>query len=165
MIRNASYWEDYVAYVRKKKREAELKEKMAVKKKDKERLLKQHNSSISGISKKYSTDMQENPSELEKRMKDFLDNKGITYDFQRVFNIKDSKGVIKKFFIADFYIPSKNLVIETDGKFHEDQADYDEIRTQILQHYYPNIKVLRWRWYDFQSLRKLKELTAILKGI
>ena len=164
MILNANHWEDYVAYISKIRREKEAKEKRIVKKKEKERAIDRHNSSVKSISKQYATEMQNCPSELEIRMKQFLDNQGITYDFQRVFNIKDRDGRIKKFFIADFYVPSRNLVIETDGKFHDEQSDYDEIRTQILQHFYPNIRVIRWRWYDFQSLKKLKELTALLKG-
>ena len=160
---DANSWEDYTSYTLKKKREEMLREQRATKKKNKERVLRQHNSSVKGIAKKYANDMQKNPSELEKRMKDFLDNKGVVYDFQRVFNIKDKKGKIKKFFIADFYIPSCNLIIETDGKFHEDQSDYDEIRTQLIQHFYPNVKVLRWRWHDFESLNKMRSLISILR--
>lgn len=136
--------------------------KKQLKKKEKERLLRQHNSSMTGIAKRHAVDMRSNPSELEKKMLLFLDNRGVIYDFQRVFNIKDREGRITKFFIVDFFIPKKNLIIETDGKFHDEQIYYDEIRTQLLQHSYPGIKVLRWRWQDFQSLRKLKELASLL---
>jgi very-short-patch-repair endonuclease len=137
--------------------------KKQIKKKEKWRLLKQHNSSMSSIAKRHAASMRNNPSELEKKMLLFLNNRGVIYDFQRVFNIKYREGKIIRFFIVDFYIPKKNLVIETDGKFHGGQVYYDEIRTQLLQFSYPNIKVIRWRWQDFQSIKKLKELAAMLK--
>ncbi|HBE80144.1 MAG TPA: hypothetical protein DDW65_20535 [Firmicutes bacterium] len=39
----------------------------------------------------------------------------------------------KRFFVADFYCPEKRLIIELDGKIHEFQKDYDELRTYIIQ--------------------------------
>lgn len=160
---DANYWEYCNERAVKKRKKEESRRKKIAKKKEKERRIIKHNSSVNNTAIGFANSMKENPSELEKRMKDFLDNKGIIYDFQKVFTITDKTGKIKQFFIVDFYIPSKNLVIETDGKFHEKQEDYDEIRTQILQHFYPNIKVIRWRWHDFESLKKLKELSAQLE--
>ena len=38
----------------------------------------------------------------------------------------------QKFFIADFYCHEKKLVVELDGRIHERQKDYDELRTHII---------------------------------
>lgn len=45
-----------------------------------------------------------------------------------VFEISNEK----RFFIADFYCAEQKLVIELDGKIHERQKDYDEMRTWII---------------------------------
>ena len=44
-------------------------------------------------------------------------------------------------YIADFYSDELKLVIELDWKIHEDQKEYDEIRTEIIENYW--VKVLR----------------------
>ena len=38
------------------------------------------------------------------------------------------------YFIADFYCHEKKLVIEIDGAIHNEQKEYDQIRTDILEH-------------------------------
>ncbi len=38
----------------------------------------------------------------------------------------------KRFFVADFYCATKKLIIEIDGNIHENQQEYDELRTAIL---------------------------------
>lgn len=38
----------------------------------------------------------------------------------------------KRFFVADFYCAKLKLVLEIDGKIHERQKDYDELRTFII---------------------------------
>ena len=46
-------------------------------------------------------------------------------------------------FIADFYCAEKLLVIEVDGGVHEEQKEYDSIRTEELSKYH--IQVLRFK--------------------
>ena len=43
------------------------------------------------------------------------------------------------FFIVDFYCANKNLIIELDGKIHEEQLDYDEFRDDIIKNLGYNI--------------------------
>jgi very-short-patch-repair endonuclease len=38
----------------------------------------------------------------------------------------------RRFFIADFYCHERKLVVELDGRIHEQQKDYDELRTHII---------------------------------
>lgn len=45
-------------------------------------------------------------------------------------------------FIADFYCNQINLVVEVDGGIHEQQKDYDELRTKIINQ--RGVKVLRF---------------------
>ena len=45
-------------------------------------------------------------------------------------------------FIADFYCEELNLVVEVDGGIHEQQKDYDQLRTKIINQY--GIKVIRF---------------------
>ena len=39
----------------------------------------------------------------------------------------------KAYFIADFHCHEKNLIVELDGKIHEERVEYDKIRSEILQ--------------------------------
>ena len=45
-------------------------------------------------------------------------------------------------FIADFYCNQINLVVEIDGGIHEQQKDYDKLRTEIINLY--GIRVIRF---------------------
>lgn len=45
-------------------------------------------------------------------------------------------------FVADFYCNQINLVVEIDGGIHEQQKDYDQLRTKIINQY--GIKVIRF---------------------
>ncbi len=49
----------------------------------------------------------------------------------------------KRFFIADFYCHEEKLVVEIDGKIHEYQKDYDNLRTYIINAF--GIRVARFR--------------------
>lgn len=157
---NANYWELYhpttVKTVVKKKT-------YGIKKVEKKIEIERHNRSLRECAKGFVSQMQQEPSVLEKKMQDFLLNRGIRYEFQKPLYIKKKNGRIRKFYIADFYIPSKNLIIETDGKFHDSQIKEDSRRTKDIVKHYPNMRIIRWRWRDFESYQKIKELAALLK--
>ena len=155
---NANYWEDHNIYIANKKRDAVRIEKKIKSKKESQNRLRDRDATIKGLSKHYSEEMRVNPSELEKRMIDFLNTHNIQYEFQKAFLIKNKNKNIDRFYIADFYIPSKNLIIETDGAFHDRQVKEDYLRTKDIQAHYPNVKVIRWRWHDFESYTKMKDL-------
>ena len=48
----------------------------------------------------------------------------------------------KRFFVADFYCHEHLLVVEADGKIHDRQKDYDELRTVIINT--KGIRVIRF---------------------
>lgn len=78
-----------------------------------------------GSTKSYKEEPKENTAEYykhilevnatyaERLLKTFLTGK-IDFEFQKIIYTDN-----KHFFIADFYIPSKNLIIELDGGYHE----------------------------------------------
>ncbi len=63
-------------------------------------------------------------------------------------------------FVADFYCNQINLVVEIDGGIHEQQKDYDKLRTKIINQY--GIRVIRFTNEEMMDksdwvLEKLKE--------
>lgn len=93
-----------------------------------------------GSTKSYKEESKENTAEYykhilevnatyaERLLKTFLTGK-IDFEFQKIIYTNN-----KHFFIADFYIPSKNLIIELDGEYHDNvkQQNKDIWRTQLL---------------------------------
>ena len=85
-----------------------------------------------GSTKPYKEESKENTAEYYKHMlevnatyaerllKTFLTGK-IDFEFQKIIYTDN-----KHFFIADFYIPSKNLIIELDGEYHDDAKQQEK---------------------------------------
>ena len=104
-----------------------------------------------GSTKPYKEESKENTAEYykhilevnatyaERVLKTFLAGK-IDFEFQKIIYTDN-----KHFFIADFYIPSKNLIIELDGEYHDDakQQEKDIWRTKILKSL--GYKVIRFK--------------------
>ena len=67
------------------------------------------------IAEHYKHILEINATYAERVLYSFLTGK-IDFEFQKII-YTDNK---KHFFIADFYIPSKNLIIELDGEYHDD---------------------------------------------
>ena len=118
---------------------------------------KQTNHKMQEVAEKYAIKGRKNLSPLEKIMMEFLNNHHIKYEFQKPCCIY-TKGVITQFFIVDFYIPKKKIIIETDGKYHDRQLNYDDYRTNTIKRQHPGVEIIRWRFNDFHSPLKLKEL-------
>ena len=102
------------------------------------------------------------PSRLEEKMKELLDSHDIDYECQKIFYIYADDGWIIRYYIADFYIPNKSIIIEVDGKFHNKQKQHDKTRTRTIQEQYPNVTVLRYTWNDFTDSIKMNELLNII---
>lgn len=104
-----------------------------------------------GSTKPYKEESKENTAEYykhilevnatyaERLLKTFLTGK-IDFEFQKIIYTDN-----KHFFIADFYIPSKNLIIELDGEYHDNvkQQNKDIWRTQLLHSL--GYKVIRFK--------------------
>ena len=67
----------------------------------------------------------------------------------------------KRYFIADFYCHENRLVVEIDGKSHDQQKEYDELRTYIINNL--GIEVVRFRNEDIE--REIDKVLETLKRI
>ena len=69
----------------------------------------------------YKHILEVNATYAERLLKAFLAGK-IDFEFQKII-YTDNK---RHFFIADFYIPSKNLIVELDGEYHDNIKQRDK---------------------------------------
>lgn len=96
-------------------------------------------------------------------MKNLLDENYIDYESQKIFYIYADDGWIVRYYIADFFIPHANIIIEVDGKFHDKQRLHDKMRTKAICQEYPGVRVLRYTWNDISDETKMEELMWLLK--
>jgi len=73
--------------------------------------------------KKFQRKMRSKPTEAEDKFSKRL--------FEQKINFKQQ--MILGFFICDFVLPDKMLVIEIDGPVHEEHYIYDKIRTTFIE--------------------------------
>lgn len=106
-------------------------------------------------SKKYRQELILKETFYEHVFKTFL--KGLRYEQQKVIFINEWE-----FFIVDFYIPKYNLVIEIDGKQHDENKEYDLYRTKKLKSIGIR-KVLRFTNEDIKTMnpKRIKEILTI----
>jgi very-short-patch-repair endonuclease len=89
----------------------------------------------------------------EKEMKRCLDELGVRYEFQY------SVWCIKHRYVADFYLPLYNVILEVDGKEvhnYPDGLEMDNIRTQELEQV--GYRVLRFWEGEFNSQSVWREI-------
>ena len=72
------------------------------------------------IAEYYKHILEVNATYAERLLKTFLTGK-IDFEFQKIIYTDN-----KHFFIADFYIPSKNLIIELDGEYHDEAKQQEK---------------------------------------
>lgn len=122
-----------------------------------------HNRGMLKSAKSFAEKMQKEPSWLEQKMIHFLEENGIAYKTQHVLYIIDDYGYIDRYYIADFWIPKNNIIIETDGQFHKEQTIEDEHRIKDIQEHYPTMTMIRWETKDFESEENIAELLKKLQ--
>lgn len=72
--------------------------------------------------------------------------------------VRARRQVVMRGYIVDFYIPRWKLIIEVDGKYHENQVEYDRKRDSDLARI--GFKTLR-----FTNDRVLVDLEAVVSEI
>lgn len=83
------------------------------------------------------------------------------YKFYRQHPIKVVHNGKIRYFIADFYCHEKRLVIELDGKIHENQQEYDEFRTFLINQL--GIRVFRLKNEELADISTaISKLKAVL---
>lgn len=115
-----------------------------------------HNKEVIRSAESRASEMLVWPSPLEERMKVILDTYNVRYEQQKIFYIHAQDGWITRYYIADFFVPHRNLIIEVDGKFHEHQKQHDRNRTKDIQKEYPMIDVIRFSWKDVGDRDKME---------
>ena len=106
----------------------------------------------------YKHILEINATYAERLLKIFLTGK-IDFEFQKIIYTDN-----KHFFIADFYIPSKNLIIELDGEYHDDikQQNKDIWRTKLLNSL--GYKVIRFKNKQITESRDLSWILNIIEN-
>ncbi len=61
----------------------------------------------------------------------------------------------KRFFVGDFYCAEKKIIIEIDGKIHENQVEYDNLRDHLIKEM--GIRVIRIKNEDLIDIPSLIE--------
>lgn len=120
--------------------------------------VQEHNREMIRSAQFRAGEMSSFPSKLEELMKEHLNSWGIRYEDQKIFYIHADDGWIIRYYIADFYLPDKKLIIEVDGKFHEKHRQHDKQRTKDIQGEYPDIEVLRFTWKEVNDPSKMRIL-------
>lgn len=97
--------------------------------------------------------MRASPTYIEQAFSSRLDKAGIKHLCQ----------VVIEPFIVDFLIPSKRLIIEVDGKFHEQTKERDERRDKYLRNL--GFKVIRIKSKDIWRFNLYKLSGKRRRGI
>ncbi len=105
---------------------------------------------IYNIATEAARQLRKNSTEAEKTFWEIVRNRKINKEkFNRQFPIFFEYENENRFFIADFYCHKKKLIIEIDGGIHEQQKDYDEMRTAIINEL--GVKVIRFNNVDMKD--------------
>lgn len=116
------------------------------------------------IAKQVARDLRKKQANAESRLWSVLRNRQfLGKKFLRQYPIIFKCQSVKKFFIADFYCHEEKLVIEIDGKSHDYQRDYDEMRTYIINEL--GIRVVRFKNEEIENdiEKVLGELKRLIK--
>lgn len=84
------------------------------------------------VAEEFRNNLISEPTKSEVTFGKVLREFSIPFEFQKIFYYYE--GTRRKFYIVDFYLKDHNLVIEVDGKYHNDVEvmDNDRKRTEIL---------------------------------
>jgi len=131
-------------------RDSRLKRKMSSKRTPSGResspsYIREHNAFMRSKANDFLQRMVCEPTQAEEVFSRLLKALGVYFIPQYPIFIRRDTGLIERFYIADFYLPGKDLVVEIDGGYHSKdlQCRYDSFRTEDIRSHYPNMRVLR----------------------
>ena len=107
--------------------------------------------------KNRAKEMRRSPTEAEQILWEELRNSKLGDKFRRQHSIQD--------FIVDFVCLDRRLIVEVDGSIHDTQKDYDDYRTQQLEHH--GFKLIRFSNEDVIHNRAavLTEIRSTLQAL
>ena len=97
------------------------------------------------------------PSFLEKSFEEWLISINYTdYVKNKTFRCG------KKIYYGDFFFPNKNILIELDGKQHEETVEYDKIRDQHIMEYH-KVETIRISYTEYMNKSKVTTVLNVIK--
>jgi hypothetical protein len=105
------------------------------------------------------------PTALEAQVKKVLDDNGVRYKFQQLFYrfVKGYRQYVEAYYIANFWIPKKKLVLEIQPARRKIEVESEKLRTFSYDGVFPRAQVLRITEVDLRCPTFAQELLAILK--
>jgi len=99
-------------------------------------------------------------SYLEKSFREYIENKGYikgdTFIQEKQWKLSSGKR-----YISDFYFPDLNLIVEMDGKQHQDTVVEDELKDSLLKEEF-NLDTIRITHKQWRYKEKAKVLESVL---
>lgn len=120
-----------------------------------------HNDRLENYAKEKASWLKSHPTESEVKMKEFLNNHGIKYEFKKPFLYTPFYGeYVKHYVIADFFIPEANIILDINliSFFKEDK--YTDAKYARLRKAKKNITVYHWNNNDFKLYNSMKALVT-----
>ena len=105
------------------------------------------------------------PTALEAQVKKVLDDNGVRYKFQQLFYkfVKGYRQYVEAYYIANFWIPKKKLVLEIQPARRKIEVESEKLRTFSYDGVFPRAQVLRITEEDLRCPTFAQELLTILK--
>ena len=120
------------------------------------------NPTVPEIAKRLARDLRRRQTIAEGKLWTVLRNRQfLGKKFLRQHPIIFAYEARKRFFVADFFCHENKLVVEVDGKSHDYQKDYDELRTYIINGL--GMRVVRFKNEDIEN--KMDQVLDELKGL
>jgi very-short-patch-repair endonuclease len=113
-------------------------------------------------------DVTEKARELRRKQTDWegifwgkVRNRKIGFKFIRQKPILYDDSGRKRAFYADFYCPEKKLIIELDGKGHDNQTEYDTKRDNILHNLGYRVLRIKNEELEYNMLKVLQKIITL----
>lgn len=107
------------------------------------------------------------PSILEWQIKNLLDENAVRYDFHRVFykmsNDTAKKKVILKYYIADFWLPDKKIVLKIGDSPRKIEVESDDYMAPSLEGFRLQHTTIDIDSKDLHSENFLCDFTRLVK--
>lgn len=105
------------------------------------------------------------PTELESKIMEILDEEGIKYKFQKLFYkfVKGSRDYIENYYIANFWIPKKKIVLDIASVPRKVKINTDSLRSYDTEGIHPKPFVIKINENDLEYPSFKQELVALLK--
>lgn len=99
-------------------------------------------------------------SYLEKSFREYIEDNGYIKDenYKQEYNFTLKSG---KRYIADFYFPDLKIIIEMDGKQHQDTVKEDAIRDNLILEEF-KIQTYRVTWKEWNKKTKMELINKLL---